>query len=104
MPRNLHERVEVVFPVRDPMLRDRVKNEILDAYLADNAKSRILQRGGSYVREKIPPRSTPFSSQDFLIDVAEGRRDSASIPRPPAPPRRRKPAAKKAARRSADAR
>ena len=31
MPRNLHERVEVVFPVRDPLLRDRVKNEILAA-------------------------------------------------------------------------
>ncbi len=50
MPRNLHERVEVVFPLRDSLLRDRVKNELLAAYLADNVKARLLQRGGSYIR------------------------------------------------------
>jgi polyphosphate kinase len=80
MPRNLHERVEVVFPLRDPLLRDRVKNEILLAYLADNVKSRILLRGGNYVREDAKGKTAPFSSQDFLIDVAEGRRDVSSIP------------------------
>ena len=52
MPRNLHERVEVVFPLRDPLLRDRVKNEILAAYLADNVKARMLQaRGRLHSRE-----------------------------------------------------
>jgi polyphosphate kinase len=89
MPRNLHERVEVVFPLQDPLLRDRVKNELLMAYLADNVKARILQRGGSYVRET--PKGAPFSAQDFLIDVAEGRRNASSIPLPPSPraPRRK---------------
>ena len=95
MPRNLHERVEVVFPVRDPLLRERVNNEILAAYLADNAKSRILQRGGSYVRENPPAKTPPFNSQDFLIDVAEGRRNASSIPAPPQPKLRR-PAAQRA--------
>ena len=75
MPRNLHERVEVVFPLRDAMLRDRVKNEILAAYLADNVKARILQRGGSYVRAAGKNKTAPFSAQDFLIDVAEGKSD-----------------------------
>jgi polyphosphate kinase len=90
MPRNLHERVEVVFPLRDPLLRDRVKNEILAAYLADNVKARILQRGGSYVREEAKGKTAPFSAQEFLIDVAEGRRDASSIPvaAPPRAPRR----------------
>jgi len=89
MPRNLHERVEVVFPIRDGLLRDRVKNEILAAYLADNVKSRILQRGGDYVREEA--KGKPFSSQDFLIDVAEGRRDASAIPvAPPRPLMRRR--------------
>ena len=50
MPRNLHERVEVVFPLRDPLLRDRVKNEMLAAYLADNVKTPMLQPGGGYMR------------------------------------------------------
>jgi polyphosphate kinase len=80
MPRNLHERVEVVFPLRDPLLRERVKNEILAAYLADNVKARILQRGGSYVRAESMGKEAPFSSQDYLIDVAEGRKDASSIP------------------------
>ncbi len=48
MPRNLHERVEVVFPVHDALQRERVKKEILAAYLADNVKSRLLRRGGDY--------------------------------------------------------
>jgi polyphosphate kinase len=91
MPRNLHERVEVVFPLRDGLLRDRVKNEILAAYLADNVKSRILQRGGGYLREEIKGKAAPFSSQDFLIDVAEGRRDALAIPvAPPRPLMRRR--------------
>src|SRR6202165_24967 len=32
MPRNLYERVEVLVPLRDEMLRERVRHEILDAY------------------------------------------------------------------------
>jgi len=80
MPRNLHERVEVVFPVRDPLLRDRVKNEILAAYLADNVKSRMLLKGGQYTVPKVAAKGVAFSAQDFLIDVAEGRRDASSIP------------------------
>jgi polyphosphate kinase len=89
MPRNLHERVEVVFPLRDPLLRDRVRHEILAAYLADNVKSRSLQRGGKYVRDDAKSKAAPFSAQDFLIDAAEGKRDLSSIPVIPARPLRR---------------
>jgi polyphosphate kinase len=88
MPRNLHERVEVVFPLRDPLLRDRVRNEILAAYLADNVKARSLQRGGRYVRD-VKGKSAAFSAQDFLIDAAEGRRDISAIPVAPARPPKR---------------
>jgi len=89
MPRNLHERVEVVFPLRDALLRDRVKNELLSAYLADNVKARLLQHGGSYIRANA--KAAPFSSQDFLIDAAEGKCDPSAIPVAPARPPRRKP-------------
>ena len=103
MPRNLHERVEVVFPLRDPLLRDRVIKEILAAYLADNVKSRILLRGGKYQHE--PAKSAPFSSQDFLIDVAEGKRDASNIPTPaqraPRPAAKRKPSPRTPARSTA---
>ncbi len=80
----------MVFPLRDPLLRDRVRNEILAAYLADNVKSRILQRGGGYVRESTKSKAVPFSSQEFLIDVAEGKRDQSAIPVVPARAPRRK--------------
>ena len=41
MPRNFFERCEVVFPIRDAQIRNRIKNEILAAYLADNTKARM---------------------------------------------------------------
>ena len=46
MPRNLFERCEVVFPIRDAQIRNRIRNEILAAYLADTAKSRIETADG----------------------------------------------------------
>ena len=49
MPRNLFERCEVVFPIRDAQLRARIRNEILAAYLADNAKARMETPSGGYV-------------------------------------------------------
>lgn len=90
MPRNLYERVEVMFPVKDTMLRERIRHEILDAYLADTVKSRVLRKDGSYVpawraagKRKAP---TPgFSSQDFLIALAEGKQTIAAIPTMQAP-------------------
>ena len=46
MPRNLYERVEVIFPVKEALLRERIRHEMLAAYLADNLKSRLLQKDG----------------------------------------------------------
>jgi polyphosphate kinase len=89
MSRNLHERVEVLFPLKNPLLRDRVVHEILAAYLADNVKARFLQKDGRYLRawqsprgrRKSPPRgSAAFSAQDFLIGLAEGVRMPEEIP------------------------
>ena len=50
MPRNLFERCEVVFPVRDPAALARIHDEILPAYLADTVKARLQQPDGSYIR------------------------------------------------------
>jgi polyphosphate kinase len=89
MPRNLHERVEVLFPLKSPLLRDRVVHEILAALLADNVKTRFLQKDGRYLRPwqspkgrgKRPPRgAAAFSAQDFLISLAEGTKTPEEIP------------------------
>jgi polyphosphate kinase len=85
MPRNLYERVEVMFPVKDPMLRNRIRHEILDAYLADTIKARVLRKDGSYVRAwqaagKRKPPVPGFSAQDFLVALAEGKQTIQAIP------------------------
>ena len=88
MPRNLYERVEVLFPVQDPPLRQRLRQEILEAYLADDVKARLLRSDGTYVRAWQAGRSgrkplTPsFNAQQFLVEVAEGKRTADDIPEP----------------------
>jgi polyphosphate kinase len=104
MPRNLFERCEVVFPVKDPQLCARLKDEIFAAYLADSAKTRMLQPDGDYRRARPSGNGAPFSAQDFFIQLAEGRATREQIPLPvemgrlsPARPaaRRKAPARKK---------
>ncbi len=80
MPRNLFERCEVVFPIRDAQIKARVRNEILAAYLADNVKARQMKADGSYVRVDREGVAA-FSAQDFFIEVAEGKADTGDIPK-----------------------
>jgi polyphosphate kinase len=96
MPRNLYERVEVLFPLKDTLLRERVRHEILGAYLADNLKTRLLQKDGAYIRawqvqgkRKPPTGPGAFNAQEFLIGLAEGKQLLDSIPVPPEPKSRR---------------
>jgi polyphosphate kinase len=99
MPRNLFERCEVVFPVRDPAARARIHDEILPALLADTVKARQQQPDGSYLRAaKLAKDSAPFSSQDFLMQLAEGKAELNAIPvsgvaKPPAKIAQKKAAA-----------
>jgi polyphosphate kinase len=89
MPRNLYERVEVLVPLRDEFLRERVHREILDVYLADNRKARILLRDATYIpawqpihgkRNRKPPSgAAAFSAQDYLIGVAEGKQPAGFL-------------------------
>jgi polyphosphate kinase len=101
MPRNLYDRVEVMFPLKDSLLRDRVKHEILDSYLADKLKSRLLQKDGRYIRVwqgqgRRRPMSGPsaFSAQEFLMGLSEGKQLLDQIPLLPAPKKRRTVTAK----------
>ena len=83
MPRNLFERCEVVFPVRDAAALARIHDEILPAYLADTLKARLQQPDGSYLRaSKVLKELKPFSAQEFLMQLAEGKADLDAIPKP----------------------
>ena len=64
MPRNLNHRVEVVFPVESKDHIHYLRHRILDTYLKDNTRARILQSDGTYAR------LTPEAGKD-IIDVQE---------------------------------
>jgi polyphosphate kinase len=82
MPRNLFERCEVVFPVRDAAAKARIHDEILAAYLSDTVKARIQQPDGTYLRaSKLTKDAAAFASQEFLMQLAEGKADLDAIPK-----------------------
>lgn len=72
MPRNFFRRIEIVFPVEEPALRDRVVNQILAAQLADNVKASILDSDGVYSRPTVKKDSKPHSSQGEFMALALG--------------------------------
>jgi len=70
MPRNFQRRVEVMFPVDDDDLRDRVVDEILAITLADNAKARRLLADGTYVRVRPEGDAPAVRSQYRFMELA----------------------------------
>jgi polyphosphate kinase len=70
MPRNLRHRVEVLFPVEEPALRDRLRNEILGTYLADRVKARRILSDGSHERVQPQPGEPMVSAQSALLELA----------------------------------
>ncbi len=79
MPRNLYERVEVLFPLKDPQHCERVCNEILSSYLADTRKARILGSDGCYSRPRAVRNGHGFSAQEHFMRLADGGGDSQNI-------------------------
>jgi polyphosphate kinase len=75
MQRNLYERVEVVFPLKDPQLRERISTEVLPAYLADTRKARLLGADGTYSRPRSVRNGHGFSVQEHLMRVSSGNTD-----------------------------
>ena len=64
MQRNLDHRVEVVFPVENKEHIKYLRNHVLETYLKDNARARILQSNGTYTR------LIPEAGKD-VVDVQE---------------------------------
>ncbi len=82
MPRNFFRRIEVMFPIEDERLKQRIMEEILPVTLADNVKARELQPDGRYVRVTPAEGATPIRSQLVFQNLArEAARESAEIVR-----------------------
>jgi polyphosphate kinase len=69
MPRNLNERVEVLFPIEDAALIRHIKDDILDPYLKDNRKARWMLPDGRYIRHSAPDQPEVSVQDDFINQV-----------------------------------
>ena len=88
MPRNFLRRIEVLFPIEDGILRERVKRELLDIPLGDNVKARLLQSDGSHQRPSVK-RGTPLrrSQTDFIELARSNHANSAKAAKEKRPAR-----------------
>ena len=68
MMRNLDHRVEVIFPIENAEHIRRIRDEMLDAYLKDNTRARVMQKDGSYVRLKPSENAKPVDVQEFFMN------------------------------------
>jgi len=68
MPRNLNRRVEILFPVEEARLIRFLREEVLDVYLEDNVKARIMKSDGTYIRRPIPKGEPRISAQEVLLE------------------------------------
>lgn len=68
MPRNLDQRVEVLFPVEDPRCREIIIDDILGIGLRDNVHARRLCSDGSYVRVQPAEGETMVNSQEWFLN------------------------------------
>lgn len=68
MQRNLDRRVEATFPIEDKKLKDEIINNILNIYLKDNIKTRILYPDGTYHFLKTQDGAAKINSQEWLMN------------------------------------
>lgn len=72
MPRNLDHRVELAFPLVDPLLAAEVV-DLLELQLQDTAKARVTGPEGQTLRRGLDPAAPPLRSQLRFYDHARQR-------------------------------
>jgi len=73
MQRNLDHRVEVLFPLENADQVRSVRDKMLDTYLKDNMRARLMQEDGSYVRLKAPSDDKAVDVQECFMNHDRGR-------------------------------
>lgn len=71
MPRNLNQRVEVVFPVEDRKQIRYLRDKVLENYFKDNTRTRILESNGIYTRSKPETNEKGFDVQAHLMGISK---------------------------------
>jgi polyphosphate kinase len=73
MPRNLDHRVETMFPVTAPTLKERIINEVLHIEMQDNVKARELLHDGTYQCVLRRPDDSVVDSQRWFMEHSRDR-------------------------------
>lgn len=68
MGRNLNSRIEILFPILQESIKNRVIGQILHTYSRDNVKARYLLSDGSYVHAKQVKKK--IQAQSKFIEIA----------------------------------
>ena len=67
MPRNLNQRVEVLFPIEDKRMIRTIHEDILNLYLSDNVKARLMNPDGTYRRLKPAEGEPAINAQEIFL-------------------------------------
>jgi polyphosphate kinase len=69
MPRNLERRVELMFPVLQDDIRERLKRS-LESYFLDTTQAWVLDQTGEWKARRPAPGEGPFRIQEYLLSRA----------------------------------
>lgn len=78
MPRNLDRRVEILFPIEDERLKERV-NHILELQLEDNVKAQFLRPDGTYAKKDRRGRAPVCSQEVFCEEAIQAAKAEAEL-------------------------
>ena len=70
MERNLDRRVETLFPIHDPDIRDWIGRHFLPAYLGDTQRARLLTYDGKWRRAVAADVNEQHDCQQYFASVA----------------------------------
>ena len=74
MQRNLNQRVEILFPVQEAKMVRYIRKNILEVYLSDNVKARVMKSDGTYSRLRPQSKRESRNAQKIFIDRVNRRR------------------------------
>lgn len=68
MPRNLNQRVEVLFPVQAPEMIRHLRDDVLEVYLREDIQAWVMQSDGSYKRTEAPKGGALIDVQGWFME------------------------------------
>jgi len=84
MTRNLSRRVEVIFPVEDPALKQRLIEEVIGTFKWDNLKARAIQANGLHEPASSNPEKTNRAQSRFMELALKAHSTDKKVPTKPA--------------------